>query len=280
MTPSVHATLPQAFFLPTGERNCFCLFHPTHHEAGRGSVLYLHPLAEELNSTRRVVAQQARALARAGFSVLQIDLSGCGDSDGHFEDATWEGWLQDARQAHRWLRERATGPLCLWGTRAGALLAVALANDVAEPCDFLFWQPAVDGHQLLQQFLRLHTASQWLGPGQANARRPAEMLARGESVDVAGYTLSAALARGMAAARLHPTPQYKGRLVWLEMSVQAEPVLGLASKQCLNLWSEAGWAISAQAVTGPSFWQTVTSDDAPALLRTTLELLTSDTSTP
>jgi alpha-beta hydrolase superfamily lysophospholipase len=66
-------------------------------------VLYLPPLAEELNSSRRTVAQQARALARAGFAVLQIDLLGCGDSSGRLEDARWSDWLHDARAALDWL---------------------------------------------------------------------------------------------------------------------------------------------------------------------------------
>jgi alpha/beta superfamily hydrolase len=41
-------------------------------------------LAEELNKSRHVAAAQARAFAAAGYSVLQIDLYGCGDSSGDF----------------------------------------------------------------------------------------------------------------------------------------------------------------------------------------------------
>ena len=79
MSPS-RPPLPQAFFLPAdGGQQRFCLFHPPQGTQHRGRVLYLHPFAEELNSTRRIVAQQARALAQAGYGVLQIDLLGqCG----------------------------------------------------------------------------------------------------------------------------------------------------------------------------------------------------------
>ncbi|ART53134.1 hydrolase 2, exosortase A system-associated [Acidovorax carolinensis] len=267
------AMLPQAFFLPTGSGKRFCLFHPAPGDFVRGCVLYLHPFAEELNCTRRVAAQQARALALAGYCVLQIDLLGCGDSAGHFADATWEAWLQDARLARHWLREHASGPLWLWGMRAGALLATALAKDLSEPCHLLLWQPVVSGQQQQQQFLRLHTASQWLGADRASGQTPSQMLNNGQPADIAGYTLSPALARGLAAARLEPPPCPSGQLVWLELSVQAEPALSPASEKQLAVWRDAGWAVSAQALTGPLFWQTVGTDDAPALVQATLDAL-------
>ena len=137
MTPPGRPALPQAFFLPDGAGGQrFCLFHPPQ-GVPRGRVLYLHPFAEELNTTRRVVAQQARALAQAGFAVLQIDLLGCGDSSGDFADASWEAWLDDAQQAYGWLTDHATGPLWLWGMRSGALLATALAARLLRPANLL-----------------------------------------------------------------------------------------------------------------------------------------------
>lgn len=45
----------------------------------RGSIVYIHPFAEEMNKSRRMAALQARALTLAGFAVLQLDLIGCGD---------------------------------------------------------------------------------------------------------------------------------------------------------------------------------------------------------
>lgn len=273
MNLPARAALPQAFFLPTGTGQRFCLFHPAQGAAPQGRVLYLHPFAEELNCTRRVVAQQARALAQAGYSVLQIDLLGCGDSEGSFADATWEAWLQDAQHAHHWLREHASGPLWLWGMRAGALLATALANGLTERCHLLLWQPAISGQQILQQFLRLHTASQWLDAAKASGQTPAHTLDNGQTVDIAGYTLNPALARGLTAARLQPPRLPPGQLVWLEMSAQAESVLSPASERQLTVWRDAGWTVSAQVLTGPLFWQTVATCEAPALLQATLDTL-------
>ena len=74
---------PRPFFLRFTAGNRFCLLHATDRRAV-GAVLYVHPLAEEMNKSRRMAALQARALAASGWVVLQVDLFGCGDSDGDF----------------------------------------------------------------------------------------------------------------------------------------------------------------------------------------------------
>lgn len=268
--------LPQAFFLPTPTGERFCLFYPAQ-GAARGQLLYLHPWAEELNCSRRVVAQQARALAGAGYAVLQIDLLGCGDSAGAFSDATWPAWLQDARLARHWLQRHAQGPLWLWGLRAGALLAGALAAESDDPCHLLLWQPVGSGAQQLGQFLRLQQASQWLGSRTAGAATPQQQLALGQAVEIAGYTLSPTLAQGLERARLLPPPPGAGaRLVWLEISPPNSAqgaCLSPGATQQLAAWRQAGWTVTAQAVCASSFWQTASTQDAPALLHASLQAL-------
>lgn len=284
-------SLPQAFFLPAapGTRaggTRFCLFHAPAAGAARGGVLYLHPFAEELNNTRRLVARQARAMAAAGFAVLQIDLFGCGDSSGSFEDARWDDWLDDARLGCQWLAAQSSGPMWFWGLRTGALLAVALAAEHRQAAygaapGLLLWQPVPHGQQALQQFLRLHAASQWLGAGSAATESPAKRLEQGEAVDIAGYTLAPDLARGLQQAHLAP-PQTPGtrRLIWLETSTQAEPTLSLAAERQIGAWHTAGWAVEARAVAAPAFWQQIGTEDAPELIAATLAGLTARTIPP
>ncbi len=281
--PPKRPALPQAFFLPApegGQR--FCLFHqPPTGAPPRGRVLFCPPFAEELNTTRSAVARQARALAEAGFAVLQIDPLGCGDSSGGFEDASWPAWLADLELAHAWLSQRASGPLWLWGLRAGALLASDLASRLPEPADLLLWQPAASGQQQLQQFLRLYAAGQWLAGDKTSTVKksdtPAQQLALGQSVHIAGYPLSPALAQGLAAARLKPPvsqpPGHTVRhMVWLEFTQQAAPepsqpaqpaALSPASEKALATWRAAGWQVNAQALASPAFWQTVEAEAAP-----------------
>lgn len=244
----------------------------------RGRVLYLPPFAEEMNKSRRMAALQARAMAEAGYAVLQLDLQGCGDSDGDFADASWQGWIQDCLLGLKYLNAQvgAEAPLTLWGLRAGCLLAPALAEALSEPCHFLLWQPSTQGKLVLQQFIRLKTAAAMMdGQQKGMAEQVRQALAQGECVEIAGYRLPPALAQGLEAASLKP-PQRKGdgeaRLAWIEISRTA-PELSPASQTMSQQWANAGYRLQSAVVAGPAFWQTTEIEDAPDLLPTTLELM-------
>jgi uncharacterized protein len=252
----------------------------------RGQVLYLHPWAEEMNKARRMAAMQSRALAAAGYEVLQIDLQGCGDSSGGFGDATWDGWLADVARAAAWLQNQnptqAAGgapavPLWLWGLRAGALLACEAAPLLPTPCHFLFWQPAASGKVLMQQFLRLKAAAD-MQPGEAkNAAKDTlarlrEALNAGQPIDVAGYRVAAALALGFEKATL-ALPSAPQQVLWLETATQADAELLPGSSTKVQAWREAGHSVHSQVVLGPAFWQTQEIEDAPALIAATVSAL-------
>lgn len=98
------------YFLPVADGFRFCVYHEAQTHPARGAVLYIHPFAEEMNKSRRMAARQARLLASSGFCVLQMDLLGCGDSSGVFEDATWDLWLKDVLYACDHLRSRSQAP--------------------------------------------------------------------------------------------------------------------------------------------------------------------------
>lgn len=268
-----------AFFQPALDGGQRLYLHHTPPEGVplKGAVLYAHPWAEEMNKSRRMAALASRALAADGWAVLQIDLLGCGDSSGNFGDATWEAWVDDITRAAHWLQARHTGaPLWLWGLRSGALLATAAAPRIGGPLNLLFWQPALQGKALLQQFLRLKAAAQLAdGGGKAILDAARADLAAGRPVEVAGYRLPAALAQSLEAATLAPPiPEAQpGRLVWLEVSVQVEPTLAPAAQAAWPRWQAAGWQVQGHAVQGPAFWQTTEIEDAPALLAATVAAL-------
>jgi exosortase A-associated hydrolase 2 len=264
--------MPEVFFLPAAVGQRLCVYFPARGEL-RGRMLFVHALGEEMNKSRRMVSLQARLLADAGYAVLLLDLLGCGDSSGDFADATWAAWIDDITLACGWLRREADAPLWLWGMRAGALLAADAASRLDEDCGFLFWQPAATGRVLLQQFLRLKAASD-LGEGRAAAvmadlRR---RLGDGESIDIAGYTLSAQLAHGLERAQLAPPPRAR-RVEWIEVSARSDAQLTPAAVKAIDAWRNAGCAVRGRVVNGPAFWQTIDIEDAPALLATTLEAM-------
>ncbi len=277
----------EAFFLPAasgegGQR--FCLFYPAQGGATRGLVLYIHPFAEEMNKARRMAALQARALAQAGYSVLQIDLLGCGDSSGDFLNATWQSWVSDVVQGCHWLRHRSNtegmevhhAPLWLWGLRAGCLLAVEAARQLNEACNFLFWQPPASGKALLQQFLRLKVAGDMLGSNaKGSMENMRQQLAKDSPVEIAGYMLSAGLATGLEHATLAP-PASKSRtrrLEWLEVSTREDASLSPASAQIMDQWQQYGFATGRHIAHGPAFWQASEIEEAPALIAATTAAL-------
>lgn len=263
----------EAFFLPSASGGRYCLYHAATGDA-RGAIVYVHPFAEEMNYSRRCVAQQARALAAAGFAVLQIDLYGCGDSAGDFGAATWSMWIEDVALAVRWLRARTSAPLWYWGLRAGCLVASEAAAREVEMANFLLWQPVVSGSQHLRQWLRVGLAADMLegkqGVGTDDLRRQLEA---GAAVEVAGYSLSPELALGLAAAEFR-LPATAGQVVCLEsMPASAGGVLSPALSGRIEGWRAAGHDVRATAVAAPQFWQIPEIVDCPALLTATISAM-------
>ncbi|WP_326539115.1 hydrolase 2, exosortase A system-associated [Pseudorhodoferax sp.] len=277
----------QAFFLPAQPGQRFCILHTPTAQPPRGAVVYVHPFAEEMNKARRMAALQARALAQAGYVVLQIDLLGCGDSSGEFGDAGWSDWLQDVQSACGWLAERHPGlPLWLWGLRSGCLLAAQAAAQLALRCSFVFWAPTPSGKTVLQQFLRLKSAAALLdGSAKGVTEGLRRDLAAGQTVEIAGYGLSAALAQGLEQASLAPpaipdAPAQRPRLLWLDLSTQETASLSPVAQKTLAQWQAAGHDVHSEVVLGPQFWQTTEIEDAPALLAATLAAMTAPAVTP
>lgn len=256
----------EAFFLNPAPDQRFCLLHlPPATRTLRGALVYIHPFAEELNRSRDMVARQTRAFAQAGVAVLQIDLQGCGDSAGDFAQARWDGWVSDVHLARQWLAERLPGVHAgLWGLRAGCLLAAEVARQEAVS-HLLLWQPALSGQQHLTQFLRLQLAADMLqGRRAEGVASPASQLAAGQAVEVMGYGLSPALARGLAQATLEDvgaTPFIHA----LEVSASGAQVSPALLAQQAR-WQAAGGQARVQAVAGPLFWQSLVPTPCPALL--------------
>lgn len=261
------------FFLPASGGQRYCLLHlPPPGQAARGGILYVHPFAEELNKSRHVAAAQARAFAAAGYSVLQIDLFGCGDSSGDFGEARWDIWHNDLHLACAWMAQRVDGPLTVWGLRLGALLALDFSSRPPLPlARLLLWQPELDGRRSIDRFLRLRLATRMLAgttqeaPGQARAA-----LANGEAVEVAGYLLAPELAQAIddvsVAALLPAMPVY-----WLDY--HAADQTGPWSPPLLaRQWRERGAAVHVASFDDGPFWHSGELLACPQLLYATRKL--------
>ena len=239
-------------------------------------MVYVHPFGDEMNKARRMAALQARRLAARGWSVLQVDLHGCGDSAGEFGEARWETWADDVRAALAWLRARGDGPLGLWGLRLGATLACHVARDAALGLErLLLWQPVVAGEQFLAQFLRLRLASEMLAGGAATTalRELRAQLAQGHSLEIGGYALHPALAEAIAKQDLLGAPPAAKRVHWLEVAPQPASVLRPPSRRVVDAWGAQGLAIDSVVVAGEPFWATIEIAECASLLEATSEAL-------
>lgn len=291
------AVVARATFVNGEQGALFQILHEPAAQPVRGAVLYVHPFAEELNKSRRMVALQARRLAELGYAVLIPDLHGCGDSSGDFSDARWGTWLQDLGQCVEQLQAGYQAPLILWGLRAGCLLISDLLQTRAEmPAATLFWQPVTNGELHLTQFLRLRMAAGMIGGAKETTAQLRARLDAGEVLEVAGYGLAPELAARLAAARLQPPKG--GSVCWLEVTQAEPPTLPPASARVVDAWQQAGEQagervgqqlpqqadqqrgqqpsirIETVVVQGEPFWATQEIREVPALLTATERALT------
>ena len=263
--------LPEAFFLPLDRGRRFCVRYSPATRA-HGAILFVPPFAEEMNKARRMAALQARALAASGWTVLHMDLFGCGDSDGEFAEADWEQWLTDIADAMAWLHEQTGCLPLLWGLRAGCLLACGAAHDMTPAPRLLFWQPSLSGRQALQQFLRLRVTGQLFGDpsaGRIGTQDLREQLLRGEAIDVAGYRLSPGVALGLEAAELTPLVG-PTEVAWLEIGPAASAEPSPAVRGRVEAWRTAGHNVALRSIADAAFWQTQEIAECPGLIDATL----------
>ncbi|MFO1428941.1 MAG: hydrolase 2, exosortase A system-associated [Candidatus Competibacteraceae bacterium] len=259
---------PEPGFLEGGSGPLFIMYYsPSPAIPPRGSILYIHPFAEELNKSRRMAALQSRRFAAAGFGVLQPDLYGCGDSGGEFAAARWALWQTDLRRCLDWLLARSRTPLHIWGLRLGCLLAAELARQV-QATGLILWHPVVSGATALTQFLRLRLATGILGGTQETPAQLRAELTAGRVVEVAGYELHPELAAALEQVRL-VAPPAGTRVNWFELAATSERGLAPSTQRLLAQWRDAGAAISARTVVGEPFWSTQEITGVPALLEAT-----------
>jgi len=266
----------QRFFLERKEGGArFCTLLTPANRKPRGGLLILAPFAEEANKTRRLCLETARTCAAAGWSVLLGDLTACGESAGDFSSTSWSDWLADVADFAGFLREKSDGPLILLGLRLGALLAAnAMASGLKADGLFLFC-PITNGKQALMQFLRLGAAAD-LNASEAariDTRPLRAKLAAGENVEIAGYSLSPALAAGIEATQVTADMSLPAQLAWLEVVSSDPPAATPAVEALTNRLREAGHSLDIRLHRGPAFWQTQEIEQLPELPKEIVALL-------
>ena len=174
-----------------------------------------------------------------------------------------------------WLRARADGPLSLWGLRLGGLLALDIAQGRDDLASVLLWQPVTEGAAYLTQFLRLRLAAEMLASSASagNTEALRKELAGGASLDIAGYTITPALASAIDGATLGAMAAPACPVHWLDLAPQAGRAMAPARAAVATRLAENGWMLDAGVVQGPTFWSSQEITEAPALLDASAALL-------
>lgn len=247
---------------------------------GRPVVVVLPPFAEEMNRSRRMLALQARQLAQHGIGMVNFDLFGTGDSAGSFGDADWRIWCSDVTCVLDDVRTRGSARIGLLGLRSGALLAASMTApaDFA-PASLVLWAPVTEGHAILRQLMRLHAAA-FMSAERSAAGGTSELqqrLAAGESVEIAGYRISAALAQALAGTHLNTLSRLRSPMVhWLEVVASADQQPSPAVARSAAELERDGLKVSLYAIRDEPFWSLPEITVAPSLARKTTDLLASD----
>lgn len=260
-------------FIDSAVGKVFTLYFPPQGEA-RGALLYLPPLAEEMNRCRALAGAQARDLAKLGYAVLLLDYFGTGDSSGELKDANWDIWHADVDAASAWIEQQTGQPVILWGCRLGAMLAAEASSRAPERYQrLLLWQPVIDGKMFLTQFLRLRVASlmdRGLPPETTDQMRA--QFADGKSVAISGYELPAALGNAIDMLRLVDLNLAHAQIDWLENVSEPGKPLTPGSQKVIGTLQAQGAQINVHSFTAPPIWQLHERDEAPALIKTTSAL--------
>jgi pimeloyl-ACP methyl ester carboxylesterase len=182
----------------------------------RGSVLMMGPIGLERTHAYLVWARAARAFALEGFEAMRFDYRGLGESGGHFEEATFDTWLDDARECFDYLAEKRPGRIALLGLRAGALVASRLFETRGDA--LLVWEPPSNGKAHLLEILRRKLAADYAEGGTSRKTRDdyVREMNDGSVVEVEGYPWTRSLLESALRTKFVMPRDRPARAIWTD----------------------------------------------------------------
>jgi exosortase A-associated hydrolase 2 len=242
-----------------------------------GCVLVAPPFADEMNKSRRMLSEAARALAGQGIATVIPDLYGTGDAEGDFADASWETWLADLQHASEWASRHLAPVTALIAVRLGAELGVeAVVRGILPPMQrTVLWQPVFDSARFLTQFLRLRTAAKLTQDDmRESVDELKQQLLAGQSLEVAGYRLNSALARALSRSPSRAELSAKlGRVFWTDLHREVGSSVMPVARKLIDASLSAGIDLNALVIAGEPFWSSTEIACNRALIAATVEAL-------
>ena len=155
------------------------------------AVVMCYPFTDERKCAQRAYVTTARALAQASVPSLRFDYSGCGNSEGRFEEATLGAWVADTVRAFEFVQAMVGGWVLAMGLRLGANIALEAANQHKGCRRLLLWNLLADTSSCVaagrrQMLIRRMLDTCHGEPGDQGRNG-------GKYIDLAGYAASKAL---------------------------------------------------------------------------------------
>lgn len=156
-------------------------------EIGPG-VLLIQPLFEEMNRTRRLLAQITGRLAAAGVRSWMPDLPGTGDALG---EMNWADWQHKILSFHTNIESQHSEIVRIIAIRGGSLLA----NEFP---DRYVLSPVMTGAVIIRDLLRTRAMANPDSPTERVESLAARL--KSEPLDLAGYPISPVMASALERA--------------------------------------------------------------------------------
>jgi len=191
----LQAGISEEFLTPAlgGGTTIAVLSRPLREPSPIGWVI-CHSLGMEQIHLGRLDVIAARALSKAGFSVLRFHGGGYGDSNATLDAIGLSSHLADATDAVRLMgKQEGIEQVGIIGARFGGTVAALVADRMDLPL-MVLWEPIARGAAYMRDFLRSQVLSLIVGEGgeggtSAVDRIRAELSSKGWS-DIKGFRLS------------------------------------------------------------------------------------------
>lgn len=213
---------------------------PASPDALRATILFVPPLFDEANRTRRTLSLAMRSLAAQGFASVLPDLPGQNESLVPLEDVDLAGW----RRALADVADAIDGPVIIASLRGGALIDHIAKADA-------WWRLApVGGASLLRTLMRARVAAD-REAGITASLESLQDMAQTEPLALAGNRLSPAMVAQLGGAEVQPAAPLRtvalghgddaiaGTPLWLRAEPGEDRAMADAIAADIAAWSQS-----------------------------------------
>ena len=151
-----HHQLEPFYFSSYNNELYGCLYKPSQIN-NNSAIVICNPIGHEYLSCHRSMKILAETLCDRGYTVFRFDYSGCGDSEGDFDEVSLSRNLKDIHNAIQYLQStHSFQTISLVGVRMGASLAMAYCNQFDNVERLVLWSPIGSGQDYIADLKQTH----------------------------------------------------------------------------------------------------------------------------